>query len=449
MRRALLLFFLAAPGCAHNYLEHNTLQTAGTLSSLQTQQVMDNLARLCANPKANPTHVTLSAGLIQVADQGTGALAATLQNRAATILSPGLSAQRGLVEQWSVAPIVDGSQLETLQVAYRKALMPNEPDADAKLKEQIVDLAVRFTLLPSKKTIVAILTEHGEDCEPGPNEIAAQLRITLGREIAQLRKAAEAANKAMGQEKGKAYFDLAMKKQELEAALETRAAQFRLLLELGPKKADERKECQKKKESKDKTEAKTEDEKKKAAMKAVEEQNKKADDLKKQGNEAQLPDGVVAPQTPRRALPASSSRRGPTQGDNSAETSSTTLLILTALQAKSPAGYLPRTDLLWQSVRNPALVDQAEDQIAALESLLNDDEFKAPWLCCSTCRKDIPHCACAVGHAKVCGQECHVWVMPGDLDKLHKFTRIIMTLTSNAQQDIPPPSPAFSPTLLR
>jgi hypothetical protein len=104
---------------------------------------------------------------------------------------------------------------------------------------------------------------------------------------------------------------------------------------------------------------------------------------------------------------------------------------------------------MWESMRNPALVDQAEDQIAALESLLHDDEFQYPWLLHSRCLKDVPHCACAVGHAKVCGEHCYVWVMPDDFDKLQKFTRILMTLTVNAQQDVALPSPAFSPTLSR
>ena len=409
MRGALVLVLLVAPGCTHHFLQQNTLRTAGTLSDLQTQQVMDNLARLCANPKANPTHVTLSSGLVQVADQGCGVFASTLQSAKPGTYMPTLAAQRGVVEQWSVAPIVDGGQLETLQAAYHKALMPNDSDVDDDLKDQIVALCVRFTLLPSEVTLRELLQDDK------PKKAIDEICKSLEKENKHWQEV-ETQAKASMNAKGKDRFELYLKAAEIKQAIDVRKEQISLLRSLSKM-----------------TEAKCDD-----AEKTTPRRNTRRD------RNPEKHERIITG-----SHSAATSRRQPGQGTHPSVTSDTTLLILTALQTRTPAGYLPSTDLMWESMRNPALVDQAEDQIAALESLLHDDEFQYPWLLHSRCLKDVPHCACAVGHAKVCGEHCYVWVMPDDFDKLQKFTRILMTLTVNAQQDVALPSPAFSPTLSR
>lgn len=402
MRAAAIWLVLAASGCTHQFLERQTLHTASTLNNLQTQQVMDNLAVLCANPEANPWHVTLSAGLVQATDQGTGVFLATFQDIAPFhIFTPSAAAERSLTEQWSLGPVIDGTQLETLQIAYNKAVDPTGAQWDDKVRDQIVDLCVRFTLLPSDKTLLKVL--ENEECV----ETIKELRASLKMDIAKLHKAVSEAQTSMRQEQGKTHFELYMKKAELEDAIAMRKAQMAQLRELCP-------------------------------LARLSEDERRSPEKKTRGD-----------------IKRSTSSRNafPTQGINSVDTSDTTLLILTALQRKSAAGYLPTTDIMWESVRNPALVDQAEDQIAALEQLLGyEDEtrrFKAAWLYHSMCKKDVPPCACAVGHATVCGHECFVWVLPQDYGTLQRFTRIVMTLTVPAQQDITTSSPTVTPTPLR
>ena len=120
--RALLggvvLVVLLGSGCTHQVLQDNTLRSSTTLSSLQTQQVLDNLALLSSSEAANPCHVNLTGGLVQVTDQATGTLLGNLFSSGLASnnsLVPALSVQRGLVEQWSINPVADGEQLETLR----------------------------------------------------------------------------------------------------------------------------------------------------------------------------------------------------------------------------------------------------------------------------------------------------------------------------------------------
>ena len=125
------------------------------------------------------------------------------------------------------------------------------------------------------------------------------------------------------------------------------------------------------------------------------------------------------------------------------------VLILTAMHAACPAGYLPDTDNKWRTERNPALIDQAEDQIARIEDLLGKPEFQEPWLCFANHKCDVPKCARHVGHYCSCARECYVWVMPYKEETLRNFTLTVLDLASTAEQEIPRynPGPVFSPAL--
>ena len=72
MRAAVLLIALSilAGGCrTHLSLRDNTLATTETLTDLNYQQVMDNLARFVANPAVMPSLAIVNAGTVNVADQ--------------------------------------------------------------------------------------------------------------------------------------------------------------------------------------------------------------------------------------------------------------------------------------------------------------------------------------------------------------------------------------------
>jgi len=129
------------------------------------------------------------------------------------------------------------------------------------------------------------------------------------------------------------------------------------------------------------------------------------------------------------------------------ETSNTNRLILTAIHAAAPAGYLPPTDLKWDTDRGPVVIDQAEDKIKKLEELLTNPAFQTPWLCVGR-KKEVPRCACYVGHSCDCHGESHVWVMPEHAEILKEFTLIILTFAPPEKTEFPP-SASFSPVLAR
>src|SRR5262245_46334200 len=75
MHAGLLLLLAVSPllgGCAtHRSLRENTLLTAATLTDLNYQQVLDNVALFAANPSAMPSLAVINAGTVTVADQKT------------------------------------------------------------------------------------------------------------------------------------------------------------------------------------------------------------------------------------------------------------------------------------------------------------------------------------------------------------------------------------------
>ncbi len=103
-------------------LRQSVVHQGKTLTELQYQQVLDNIAMLSLDPDALPAHVNLRDGSAQIQDNG-------------SILSPSnlptLSASRTVVEQWSMIPVADDTTLRILKVAYRRSLGFQEvPDLD-------------------------------------------------------------------------------------------------------------------------------------------------------------------------------------------------------------------------------------------------------------------------------------------------------------------------------
>ena len=383
-------------GCTHCVLKENTLSASSTLSSLQTQQVLNNLAMLSCDQAANPCHLNLSGGLVQATDQKSATMLGSLfSSGLASINSfnPSVSAQRGVVEQWSVNPVTDAEQLESLRIAYRKALVPNDPQIDDLIINQLIGLCVRFSLLPKEATL-----RRNFDHERKDNKAYEVLRGIFDALTAESKKIDEKIARMSF------YADRLRKAQPKEAyEIEMR------ILELKDKK--------------------TLRDQQKALLR----------DLA----------GHKEPSANLRLLQMLSSgpQRSP-HGIAHANASETTLFILTALQAKQDAapGYVPATDIISESTRNPATADQIEDQITRWESLL-DEKFQGPWIH-HGCKKDIPPCACYVGHFKGCGKECYVWVMPEQYEILREFTQIILSqAAATAPSEFPSLGPAFSPAL--
>lgn len=114
---------VAAPGCTQLQLRRSTVRQATTVTELQYQQVLNNLAMLSCDPEALPSMVALKAGTTQAADTGTiGALPGALTN---VLVQPALTGTRTIVEQWSTVPITDDTTLELLRKVYQNALGMN------------------------------------------------------------------------------------------------------------------------------------------------------------------------------------------------------------------------------------------------------------------------------------------------------------------------------------
>src|SRR5262245_19141845 len=119
---------LASGGCTHLALERRTVKQASTLTDIQFDQVLDNVAMFACNPDALAWHLKLTGGSIQVTDQGTGNFLETWGGGQPNLYTAAVNAQRGVVNQWTGVPTVDPDNLTALQLAYHKAVDPRDPD---------------------------------------------------------------------------------------------------------------------------------------------------------------------------------------------------------------------------------------------------------------------------------------------------------------------------------
>jgi hypothetical protein len=111
---------MALPGCANIQLRRSTVNQASTLTDLQYQQVLNNLAMFCANPSALPWHINLRDGSAQVVDSGSASV--LLDWHRAIVSHPTLMGSRTVVEQWGMSPVTDDIELKLLRIAYRRAI---------------------------------------------------------------------------------------------------------------------------------------------------------------------------------------------------------------------------------------------------------------------------------------------------------------------------------------
>jgi hypothetical protein len=151
MRATMVGLALCCLGCTQLQLARSTVNQGRTLSDLQRQQVLDNLAMFASNPDALAWHVKLQGGLVQVADQGSLGLLGTLFNDAS--MTPSASAQRGVVGQWDVEPSVDVDELESLQLAYRLAIHPQDAETRVEIYREIGETAVSLRIVLSESAL--------------------------------------------------------------------------------------------------------------------------------------------------------------------------------------------------------------------------------------------------------------------------------------------------------
>lgn len=418
-----LLFAAAAMccglGCTHTALERRTVKQASTLTDLQYQQVLDNLAMLACTPDTMPWHLKLNGGLVQIADQGNAGfeanLASGISDGVKNIFSPSAGAQRGVVGQWDLDPAVEADELALLAIAYRKATCPGDPELLGKIDKAICDLCVKYDIIPDEDVLRRIFASNNvtgkidvamddicrqlgkadtaslerllpADCPKALAKDIAQdysdgLKQTLSLRLLDLTQTKEAVNKLATAQVEVSTGRPVYGAMRLHAATDARSAAYRS----GP-----------------------------STFSPMMERDKKKVDLPK---------------------PLSASEQ-----------------ILFALHLACDPGYVPPAWTHEPSGRNVGLVAQAGDKIEKLQDLVKEPKFQQPWLNVG-CKKDVPKCACYVGHYKACGRECYVWVMPEQVGMLREFTQVVLTLAPNEKQDlgsmIPGRGAAFSPSLGR
>jgi hypothetical protein len=125
MRNAMLCFLMVFPcaGCTNIQLKRSMISQASTLSDMQYQQVLNNLAMFAGNRSAIPWQITINDGSAQVADLGSagfmGGYGRSMGNY--VVSAPSLVGSRTIVEQWGTTPVTDDTELHLLQIAYRRA----------------------------------------------------------------------------------------------------------------------------------------------------------------------------------------------------------------------------------------------------------------------------------------------------------------------------------------
>lgn len=128
VRIAPIFTFLAllSLGCTHAQLRRSTLAQGATLSDIQIQQVLDNLAMQAAKADALPYFALSSSGSAQVSDGGSAS--PSLEWDATTIVREtlGFDASRQVTEQWSLVAVLDPDRLFLMQCAYRAVLQRSD-----------------------------------------------------------------------------------------------------------------------------------------------------------------------------------------------------------------------------------------------------------------------------------------------------------------------------------
>src|ERR1043166_5989704 len=114
----LLTVVSVSAGCTSAQLRFNTVRQVSTLTRLQHQVVLDNLAAFSCNFDAIPFQANLRAGGTQVVDSGS--VTAPYLHVSEILASLGLT--RTAVDQWQMSPVTDETTLRLLRIAYRRSL---------------------------------------------------------------------------------------------------------------------------------------------------------------------------------------------------------------------------------------------------------------------------------------------------------------------------------------
>src|SRR4051812_38327200 len=127
----LVLFALACAGCTHCQLSRSTLRQANTITDLQYNQVLSNLALFHCNPDVLPHFAVVGTGGTAVTDQGTANVELEWDARTITRELLGLGASREVQEQWTLAPVVNPDKLRAIRCLFQLVAQGEATDRES------------------------------------------------------------------------------------------------------------------------------------------------------------------------------------------------------------------------------------------------------------------------------------------------------------------------------
>lgn len=129
-------------GCqTHLFLRDNTVCTTTTLTDLNYQQVLDNVAMFVAHPGSMPSIAIINSVTVTVSDQK-GVSASATYNPTLTFRQQGdgalpilslffnPSCSRNLTENWSLVPVTDVDNLRRIRCAFQMLVLDGGQSSD-------------------------------------------------------------------------------------------------------------------------------------------------------------------------------------------------------------------------------------------------------------------------------------------------------------------------------
>ena len=135
------VLLLGFAGCTSVQLKYNTLQQGQSLTDLEYEMVLDNIAMQKDSPGALPWHATITKASITINDVVTPSGAYEDRDAAEQHPQPGHFAETTWQGDWTFTPVVDPSVLTNLLAIYKKA---------AKANSNVVGYAIGF--IPALRT---------------------------------------------------------------------------------------------------------------------------------------------------------------------------------------------------------------------------------------------------------------------------------------------------------
>ncbi len=124
MRQFCLATFLLVmcSGCLHVPLQKNFLQQSKTISEIEHQQVIDNLAKFMVNPASLPHFALPDSGTSQMTAQGSTGLDLNYTRVLFSSWKYTLGGNATEQENWVMKPVNDPGRLRRMQCAYQLAI---------------------------------------------------------------------------------------------------------------------------------------------------------------------------------------------------------------------------------------------------------------------------------------------------------------------------------------